>query len=136
MDTLLHFARRVANDKDFGPQYLNQFDFTLTFEASIFNILPASIIIFVCPLFIFHYNAKPVVAPQSAMLWSKIVCFTGHMLNPTEYNFLIKSFRLRLLLYWQPRSCGLCCGIRCQSIPPMSLSLVHQCHVLLHSASS
>lgn len=73
MSRLTLALRQLANDESLGPQYLDQFDFTLKFESVLFNIVPAAILIVVCPFYLAKFRGQPVVAPQGALLWFKLV---------------------------------------------------------------
>lgn len=60
-------------DGSFGPVYAGKFYFTLRFEHIIFTILPASILIAMYPILLYHYNHKPVVVGRSWSLYVKLV---------------------------------------------------------------
>lgn len=59
----------------FGPQLGAQFDFTLLFEDTILTILPASLLIATCPLYILHYLKQPVYVSGGFVLWTKLVSY-------------------------------------------------------------
>lgn len=60
-------------DSSFGPVYVGKFDFTLRFEHIILTILPASILIAIYPILLYHYSHKPVVVGRSWSLHAKLV---------------------------------------------------------------
>lgn len=66
-------------DNSFGPQYGDQFDFTLRFELIILTILPASVLLTMYPILLYHYTHKPVVVSRSWSLYVKLVSKLQHL---------------------------------------------------------
>lgn len=62
-----------TGDDTFGPQGGTLFDFTLFFEHTILTILPASLFLFVCPLYLARFLRKPVCFKHGLLLWTKLV---------------------------------------------------------------
>lgn len=49
------------------------FDFSLTFEQVVMEILPSTVVIALSPLVYLHYRKKPVYVRASPLLWAKLV---------------------------------------------------------------
>jgi len=62
-----------AGGDSFGPQVGTRFDFTLLFEHTILASLPASLLLFVCPLYLTQFLRKPVSFRHGLHLWTKLV---------------------------------------------------------------
>lgn len=77
MESLIHSRSATSmlwtGDDTFGPQAGTYFDFTLYFEHSILTILPASIFLLVCPLYMFRFLRRPVSFKHGLLLWTKLV---------------------------------------------------------------
>ncbi|KAJ6783934.1 hypothetical protein PWT90_02117 [Aphanocladium album] len=64
-------ASSAADQRFWAPQ-LAIFDFSLTFEQVIMEILPSAVVIFLSPLVYFHYRKQPVHVRSSPLLWAKM----------------------------------------------------------------
>ncbi|KAH8198816.1 hypothetical protein TruAng_007039 [Truncatella angustata] len=62
-----------AGDDTFGPQIGTRFDFTLFFEHTILTSLPASLLLFVCPLYLTRFLRRPVFFKHGLLLWTKLI---------------------------------------------------------------
>lgn len=69
----------MSSDHQFGPKLRAAFDFTLTFDYSILNILPCCLLILAAPLFISYYGHKQPVIHPGALLWTKLVSSAKHL---------------------------------------------------------
>ncbi|OAR02083.1 hypothetical protein LLEC1_05009 [Akanthomyces lecanii] len=59
-------------DDSFGPRLFGHFDFTLLFEHSMFQIVPASVFLFSLPFYVYKIvSCQPVVRP-GWLLWTKL----------------------------------------------------------------
>lgn len=59
-------------DKSFGPRLFGHFDFTLLFEHSVMEIVPAGIILFVVPFYIFTLVTSNPRVRFGLLLWFKL----------------------------------------------------------------
>lgn len=67
----------MGSDSSFGPQWGTSFDLTLTFENWFLTVLPASILILLTPIYVFHYLKQPVACLSGPLLWSKLALGAG-----------------------------------------------------------
>ncbi len=59
-------------DDSFGPRLFGHFDFTLLFEHSMLQIVPASVFLFTLPFYVYKIaTCQPVVRP-GRLLWTKL----------------------------------------------------------------
>ncbi|PMB69507.1 ABC transporter C family member 8 [Beauveria bassiana] len=61
-------------DDSFGPRLLGHFDFTLLFEHTMLHIIPASVIVFAMPFYIYTLFHGTNVVRSGVLLWIKIFC--------------------------------------------------------------
>ncbi|KAM3534221.1 hypothetical protein MY4038_002461 [Beauveria bassiana] len=61
-------------DDSFGPRLLGHFDFTLLFEHTMLHIIPASVIVFATPFYIYTLFHGTNVVRSGVLLWIKIFC--------------------------------------------------------------
>ncbi|KAM3549612.1 hypothetical protein ARSEF4850_008758, partial [Beauveria asiatica] len=61
-------------DDSFGPRLLGHFDFTLLFEHTMLHIVPASIIVFATPFYIYTLVNGTTVVRSGLLLWIKSLC--------------------------------------------------------------
>lgn len=66
-------ANRLADDGVFGPQYGQEFDFTMVFDNTILAIIPAVLMIAACPAYVFAYFGKAPVTTSRRPLLFKMV---------------------------------------------------------------
>jgi hypothetical protein len=70
-------------DDAFGPQVGNRFDFTLFFEYTILTTLPACLLLFVSPFYIYRFLRRPISFRHGLLLWTKLVSLrTMNALSP------------------------------------------------------
>ncbi|KAJ2976534.1 hypothetical protein NQ176_g4897 [Zarea fungicola] len=62
----------LPTDGSFWPKYFPIFDFSLTFEETILQILPSGSFIFFASAIVLYYRQKPVRIRRSALLWAKL----------------------------------------------------------------
>lgn len=78
-----HLARRsasaaadmLADDGTFGPQYGQEFDFTMVFNNIILTIIPAVLIIVASPMYGMASRGKSPVTSKRGPLFRKLVRF-------------------------------------------------------------
>lgn len=68
-------AAMLADDNRFGPQYGQQFDFTMVFSNIVLTIVPAALIIAASPAYIFAGFGKPPMTAKKGPLLRKLVRF-------------------------------------------------------------
>ncbi len=56
-----------------GPQLHDKHDFTLNFEQLLFTILPAAVVVFLAPFYVWHITRKPPCIRVSFLFWLKTV---------------------------------------------------------------
>ncbi|KAJ3497323.1 hypothetical protein NLG97_g1994 [Lecanicillium saksenae] len=64
-------------DNTFGPRLLGHFDFTLLFEHTMFEIVPASILIFTLPLYVHKILTCQRLVRPGWLLWAKATVAVG-----------------------------------------------------------
>lgn len=63
----------LADDAVFGPQYDQEFDFTMVFNNTILTILPAALLIAACPAYILSSFGNAPVTSKKKPLFYKLV---------------------------------------------------------------
>lgn len=66
-------ATWLADDGVFGPQYGQEFDFSMVFNNTILTILPAALLIAACPAYILSSFGKSPVTSKTRPVLYKLV---------------------------------------------------------------
>lgn len=66
--------QNITADSLFGPQYGDEFDFTLSFQELIFTFIPTIVSIALTPFGLWAALREPVAIRTSFLFWVKLVC--------------------------------------------------------------
>lgn len=108
----------IPNDGVFGPQYGDSFDFTMVFDNIIFTILPASLMIGACPIYVAWYYDRVFVTSKKNLLWVKLVRILSLNSQPFQILMIISALDV---LFVRVRACPFCCLVfspKCQQHYP------------------
>lgn len=82
------------DDAYFGPQFGQEFDFTMVFDNTILTIIPATIMIGAAPVYMFWYHKAVAKTSKRGPLWVKLVSY-----------IFFQTHRFLLLIVWEDGCC-------------------------------